>query len=50
MEKADPSVLPITDLRLQGRLHRLLAHRVLQHGMDGKQFQQLADMGSSRLA
>jgi len=26
-------------------LHLLLAHRVGQHRMDGKQFQQLADMG-----
>jgi hypothetical protein len=28
----------------QGGLHLLLGHRVGQHGMDGKQFQQLADM------
>ena len=30
---------------LQCGLHRLLAHRVGQHGMDGKQLQQFADMG-----
>src|SRR5512139_1037202 len=39
-------VLPITDLRrvMQRSLRCLLDHRVGQRGMDGKQFQQLADM------
>ena len=36
----------MNDLRrgLQCRLHRLLTHRVGQHGVDRKQLQQLADM------